>query len=270
MKQKYLSLLAAIGFAFSSCEKVVDIDINDSDPKIVIEANVFNGDDDCLVRISKTGSYFSNEPLQMVSKAKITLSDAITEYSYTEIEEGVYKLNKIGRLIPTLYKIKVNIDGEIYEAKSQMPAAIPINYLVSEYQSGGTIEKTGYQISFGFHDPEDDTNYYRVKYLLNGKLQSAPGDYYLIKDELFNGNSVQMELFGERFEEQDTVTIELMSIDKTSYYYFSVLADLVREESIGSAAPANPPGNFDNGALGYFSAWSSNKRTIIAKQKAQN
>ncbi|NOR75913.1 MAG: DUF4249 domain-containing protein, partial [Draconibacterium sp.] len=34
----------------------------------------------------------------------------------------------------------------------------------------------------------------------------------------------------------------------------------------GSAAPANPTSNITNGALGYFSAWSADEKTVVIKE----
>lgn len=263
MKQKIFTI-AALSLFLLSCEKVIDIDLNENQHSLVIEANIFNGENPCLVAISQTGNFFSTYTPQMVSKAKISLSNDFSTYTYSEIEEGIYRLDKIGKLMPSSYTLKVEHEGETYEAKSKMPASVPINYLVSEYETGGATGKSGYRISFGFRDPADEANYYRVKHYVNGELQNGPDDYYLLKDELFNGNSIQMELYGKRFEKDDKVTIELMSIDKNTYEYFRALADLVREETLRSAAPANPPGNFNNGALGYFAAWASQTRTIVA------
>ncbi|MCW3126192.1 MAG: hypothetical protein JWO03_1850, partial [Bacteroidetes bacterium] len=54
--------------------------------------------------------------------------------------------------------------------------------------------------------------------------------------------------------ENDTIQMELDAIDKPVYEYFNTL----NESTINSlsAAPANPPSNFSNNALGYFSAYS--------------
>ncbi|WP_449400022.1 hypothetical protein [Chryseobacterium wanjuense] len=55
----------------------------------------------------------------------------------------------------------------------------------------------------------------------------------------------------------------MQSVDEPVYKYFKKLVK-VGLGSLGDAAVVNPPSNFNNGALGYFSAYASSvKFTII-------
>ncbi|HBL77843.1 MAG: hypothetical protein A2W90_01950 [Bacteroidetes bacterium GWF2_42_66] len=262
MKRNPVSILI-IALSFASCERVIDINLNEANPKIVIEANIHNNNSDCLVKITRTGNYFLPYTPEKVSKAVISLTNQLTEYSFSEIEEGVYRINKIGKLIPTSYSLSVNVDGELYEAVSKMPTPVRLNYLNFEYVEETYLQDAGYRVNFSLTDPKDEENHYRVRYSVNGELQNDGNDYYLITDELFNGNSVQMQLYGKRFDKGDKVTVELMSIDKNAYDYFNTLLDVIAQSTIESTAPANPKSNFSNGALGYFSAYSSDIKFII-------
>jgi len=264
MKHQFIYLALVVSL-LTACERVIDIDLNEADSKIVIEANIHNGDDANIVRITKTGSFLVADTVVMVTGAKITLEDGISTYPFFEIEDGIYELDKLGRLFPTTYTLKVEVDGEIYEASSTMHSAVELKYLSSKFEKETVFQNEGYSVSFGFKDPVDEVNYYRVKYYLNGHLQNNREDYFLRKDELFNGNLVQMQIYTTRFIKGDTVDVELMSIDKNTYDYFSTLINVMMQAGIESAAPANPKGNFSNGALGYFSAYSSDMAGIVVK-----
>jgi len=62
----------------------------------------------------------------------------------------------------------------------------------------------------------------------------------------------------------DTITLELLSIDKASYDYFSTLKDiLTSDRSPTSLSPANPNTNLSNGSLGYFSAFAMDTKKIV-------
>ncbi len=261
--KQHIGILVIIISSYS-CEKVIDINLNESDPQIVIEANIHNNDDDCLVKITRTCSYFSSESPEPISGAVISLANQTSEYSFSEIKEGLYQLDKIGKLIPASYTLSAEFDSVTYEATSTMPTAIHINYLSYEYKGSTLFDDAGYIVKFSFTDPEDETNYYKVRYSLNGELQNDEEDYTLLTDELFNGNSVQKELnTANRFEKGDTVSVEFMSIDENTYDYFNTLLNIIGENTMGSAAPTNPNSNFSNDALGYFSAYSSYTETII-------
>ena len=68
------------------------------------------------------------------------------------------------------------------------------------------------------------------------------------------------------FEKNDTMKVELLSIDKAAYDYFSTLADVLLSEDTGpvfSSIPDNPLTNISNGALGYFAAYSVRTQTVV-------
>ena len=264
-----ISILIII-LSFTSCEKLIEINLNEANQKIVIEANIHNKDDDCVVKISRTGNFFSTYEPEMISGAKIILQSDVSEYSFTEKEEGIYILNKTGNLDIASYKLIVEIEEEQYEAVSEMPKAINLKYLNNEFKEESFYHDAGYIVNFGFIDPADEENYYRVKYSVNGELQNDNDDYFLITDELFDGNSIQMRLSGNRFEKGDEITIELMSIDKNTYDYFYTFINILAQSTIESSAPTNPKSNFSNGALGYFSAYSSDIKVITIGNASKN
>lgn len=262
MRLKQIAIFIIL-VSFFSCERVIDINLNEANPKIVIEANVHNKREGCLVKITRTGSFFKPYTPEIVSNATITLKNQLTTYTFTENTNGNYSIDKIGNLMPTSYSLSVEIDGERYDAESTMPVAIPISYIISEYVTRNIFQDEGYIVNYSFIDPEDENNFYRIRYSLNGELQNDGNDYFLMTDEMFNGKSIQMQIYGIRFEKGDTVEVELMSIDKSTYDYFNTFVELIAQNSMESAAPANPKSNFSNGALGYFSAYSSDKKQII-------
>jgi hypothetical protein len=58
--------------------------------------------------------------------------------------------------------------------------------------------------------------------------------------------------------------VQLISLDSAVYEYYKTFTELVNTNP-GSAAPANPNSNLSNGALGYFSAWSSDTMSVIIR-----
>jgi hypothetical protein len=108
-----------------------------------------------------------------------------------------------------------------------------------------------------------------MKIYVNGQLQTDEGELNLYSDELFDGKSIGLVQHSTVFQEDDIITIELQSIDKSAYNYFSTLESISGIEIIQSASPANPISNFNNGALGYFSAYSYDRKTINIKEFIQ-
>jgi hypothetical protein len=143
--------------------------------------------------------------------------------------------------------------------------AVPIIELGFSYFDGLGFFGNGYQVHCYIRDPVDQENYYRLKYYVNGKILNDYGEITLYSDKLFNGKEIGL---GQRtlvFQETDTLTVELQSIDKAAYDYFSTLENITFADWQQSVSPANPVSNFSNGALGYFSAYSFDRRTLILK-----
>ncbi|MGY0034920.1 hypothetical protein [Pedobacter sp. NJ-S-72] len=61
----------------------------------------------------------------------------------------------------------------------------------------------------------------------------------------------------------DTIAVEFQCVDVAVHRYFFSL-----EQNLGETqpvSPANPPSNFDNNALGVFSAYTSSSRKALVK-----
>jgi hypothetical protein len=56
----------------------------------------------------------------------------------------------------------------------------------------------------------------------------------------------------------------MQSIDHTIFTYYSALLEISGDGGAGGGVtPSNPPSNINNGALGYFSAHTVQKKSIV-------
>ena len=60
----------------------------------------------------------------------------------------------------------------------------------------------------------------------------------------------------------DTTTVEMRNIDRATYKYFVAL-DASNGNGPNASVPANPNNNFEGACLGYFSAYTVQRRTLI-------
>ena len=264
--KRIINIVAFFLFLLGGCEKVIDVDLNKAVPKLVIEANLSGTLQIAEVKLSKTVSYFETEPITNVTDAVVCLKNQYGEkYQLTEDSDGFYRLHDGLFSSGTKYTITVEYENEIYMAESTLNPMVRIDSLAAVYNDGFTVLDKGYNVNLYFHDPAEIFNYYRLKIHVNGKLQNGPGDYIFFDDETINGQFVQLRIRSKTFEKGDTVCYELLSLDKGAYDYFNSLEELISVNPV-SAAPANPVPIFSNGALGYFSAWNSDKETIIIRK----
>ncbi len=266
MKKIYY-ILFLLSPAFFSCEKVIDVDLNDASPAIVIEGNLSYLNGELEVTVSETGSYFGNDAVAQINNASVILEHHTgIEFKIPNKGDGLYKREGILLRPNNIYGLKVEVDGKAYSAESKLNPEVPIDSLGYEYFRGVAFFEGGYRVKLFFSDPPEKENYYRIKVYQNGDLQNRVDNLIVFDDSNINGKVIEVTLRGQDFSAMDTARVELLSIDHKAWNYLSSLRDLANTNP-GSPAPANPISNFDNGALGYFSAWSHDSKTIIIEAK---
>jgi len=267
LKKGSLILLLLILLAgLNSCEKIIEFNLSEAQSALVIEANVTNGKLPFTVLLSKTSPYFGAKTDNSVKGAIVSLrTDKGRPKYFTEISPGNFKLEKTVVLPGYWYNLEVEYDGKIYTARSFMNELVPLVDIGISYFDGYGLFESGYKISCYLRDPADRENYYRIKYFVNGDLMDDSGEISLYSDKLFDGKVIGLGQRTMVFQETDTLTVELQSIDKAAYDYFSTLESISGNVMEQTASPSNPLSNFNNGALGYFSAYSSDRRTFIIK-----
>ncbi len=258
-----------VALVFVSCQQVVSIDLNKANPRIVIEGIITDQAVPDSVRITKSGDYF--EPslfFPSISNALVTISDnAGTLDTLKEDDPGTYRTWTLRGFPGRTYTLSATIDGTVYTAVSTMPEKVFIDslYTTPFRAFDGDL---GYYINISFQDPPTPGNYYRVNLGINRPIpsDSITGDrYHLFTDKLVNGNHVTIRLRTRRSVMRgDTLTVELLSIDKAAYDYYNTLNDiLTSDRAPTSLAPTNPNTNLSNGSLGYFAAYTIDSRTIV-------
>jgi len=246
------------------CEKVIDVNLNEAAPAIVIEGNLSSSPTDAEIKISMTSSFFDSLPSEKVSGALVTVtSDFGDTYNFKETERGIYKSKDVRFKEGSTYNMYVEANGEKYEAASTLHFSVGVDSLKFYYQDSPFFDP-GYYVKVYLLDPAGVDNFYRIKYLKNGVLQNTIDDLIIFNDRFVDGSVIEITLFNQPFELNDTIKLQLISLDESAYNYLQTFADLVNSNP-GSAAPANPVTNISNDALGYFSVWSSNIKTAIIK-----
>ncbi len=256
-------LLAVI--LFTSCEKVIDYDLDTSESAIVIEANLTDSKDPFTVTITKTTPYFENsKPVQVTGATVSVKPDNGKQRYFTEVSPGIYQMSKINAVPRIWYSISIEYEGITYSARSYLNDFVPLVDCTLTYFEGYGFFDSGYKINCFIKDPPNVENYYRIKMYMNGKVVNNEGEIDVYSDKLFDGKVIGLvQNSSVVFDKNDTVIVEVQSIDKAAYNYFSTLESISGLEIIQSASPANPISNFDNNALGYFSAYSFDRRTVI-------
>lgn len=261
MKAKYILYLLAI-ITFGSCQKVIDVDLNDSNAVIVIEANYSAEDSTVRVSVTKTSSYFDNSSSPVVDDATVTIIDFNgTPQSVVSIGNGQYELAGYVPIFNSTYTLQVVHNGTLYEATCTMNSVVNLEDMTYEFFPGFFGSAGGYVVYMNFNDPAGTVNFYEAVLTRNGDALDKLDEIFLQDDQLTDGNLVERPLFAsDFFELNDTIGMELRSIDEKIYDYKS---EAISAAAQNSGAPGNPNPVWTNGALGYFSCYSSSRKEVI-------
>lgn len=258
---KYLALILGI-ITFASCQKVIDVDLNEANAVTVIEANYTAEDSTVRVFITETSNFFSGEDEPTVNDAVVTITNqGGSSQQVPFVANGMYILENYIPEYGTTYTMTVLSNGVTYTATCEMLALIPQEPILYQYLEPGIFTGDGgYVTAVSYNDPIEEGNHTSAILSKNGKQLNKLNDITLNDDLLTNGNLVVRPLFVKFFEIGDTVEIELRTLDKKIYDYYTELISLTDPNS---AAPANPDYQWENRALGYFSAHPSSRQSVI-------
>ncbi|MEN9612675.1 MAG: hypothetical protein RLZZ628_3489 [Bacteroidota bacterium] len=250
----------------SSCQKVIDIDLNLTASQVVIEGEINDQTGIHTVKVSKTVNFSDANNYPAVQGATVMISDnAGRSETLTETSAGIYKTRNLLGIAGRKYTLIVNIAGKIYTAVSTMPVLVPLQgiRLIPNPRPGqDTIAR--FVAIPNYIDPPTFGNCYRFVQTLNGKEDK---NFIVFNDNVNNGFPNQRPAFSRDLEikRNDTLTVEMRNIDKPVYDYFYSLNQSAGNGPGGGSTPANPVNNIDGGALGYFSAYSASKKTVIVQ-----
>lgn len=254
---KKLLYIFAISFALISCTEIIDIDINASNPQLVVEGSIGLNEP---ARIVLTRSISLDEsieiPFEENALVEITDNKGNSEM-LIEVSPGIYFSPTMTGIAGTTYSITVKTANETVTSQSTMPALVRIDSLMVEnsiYPRGGppvgNQPAPFYEIRAKYTDPAMESNYYRFLVSVNGVVTSRNNVY---NDRLTNGNQIEayIVVYDDKLKSGDTITVEMQCIEKTVYDYFSSAGGM---GGPGSSSPANPYTNLQGAILGYFSA----------------
>lgn len=256
--KRILSLLVLVYlFILTSCEKVIDLDLNSEDPKYVVEGTVTKDSTVHTVRITRTLNFDETTSYPTVDNAIVTITDNMgNTTTLALVSPGVYQTANYLGVEGRIYTINVSVDGKSFSSSSTMPLQVPIDSLTLEEFPFGP--EPFYALVANRQDPAGIRNYYRFNlYKGNDRFSGI----YLQDDQFSDGVEVLEPIFGGDYTSGDTAVLEMMCIDAPTHKYFYTLS--VNAGGTGGAVPANPDSNFGIQCLGYFSAQTFERRMKI-------
>ena len=250
----------------TSCEEVAELDLKQTPSKIVIEGLVTDKPGAQSVRISRSTDFYGSGQTPRIDDAQVKVSDNTgLEFAFVHnpsnhpdsagiyIPESLF-MGEIGRT----YTLRVEVDGQTYEAADDLVSVIPIDSLefrVNEDEQGDPKEPGKiYELLLYAREPQDEDNYYLFKYYRNDSLIFYnETDIYFSDDIMLaeNINGVPSPVY---YGPNDTARLEVYSLTRKGFIFYNDLFTILVNDGGGmfGPIPAPPRTNLSNGALGFF------------------
>lgn len=280
----------------SSCEDVIDVDLNDEEPRLIIDALIRIDTTQDLtsanIKVSLSSSFFGTiEPAEvesmMIQKDGGT---GIVPYEQVPGEPGMYRPfpttispvndNKIVTnwlLDDTDFLLFITYNDQDYLARTRFAASTPIDSV--EQGEGGLFDEDDEELIISFTDIPEQDNFYVFDLGFNEFLPT--------EDRFYQGQQFEFSYFYDSEDIEilpgDEIPISLLGAEPAFYDYMN---GLLEQSQQGDNGPFQTPtatirGNFlnvtgidnidqfdnlnrpDNFILGYFSLSQEFKTSVV-------
>lgn len=283
MKNILFVLIAGI-IILSGCEEVMDVEFSGTtDKKVVVEGGITTDTTSHQIALSWSDDYFSRNKQQMLSGAKVSVSDGTNVFQYKEISDGIYQTDStVFGEIGKSYTLEVILeDGRVYgatETIKDIPEIDSITSSLNYYHFIPPMDRFGYgyDILYYGYEPEGRGDYYLWKLYINNTLYTDTiTETVFTDDEFVDGKYInKFDVYYIPQEDlkmgSNKIELEMFSISKEYYdYIVGLMLETVWRGSPWDGPPANLKTNISNGGMGYFHALAA-KRDKIVIQHTKN
>lgn len=249
---------------FSSCEKVINVEIESVEKKYVIEGQITDNINSARVNLSQTIDITDSNKFTGIEHAVVSISEnGRTPVRLIHTGGGVYRGNLRGTPGNT-YQLTVRVNGQTFTSTSVMPQKVQFDTLyVTERTFLGTVRKLA---TVEFTDPPGRGNAYRFIQYIDGRKENT---IFILDDNLTDGRKViyDIMIFGDTdytLIPEDQLRVEMRCIDMPTYRFWYSLTQASLGQS-QSASPGNPVSNIEGGAIGNFSAQTFDAKSIVVQ-----
>ena len=296
---KYLFYILILLCITTSCEDVVDVDLENEEPRLIVDALIRIDTEqdltDAIIRVSLSSSFFGNIEPALIDNLELRKEDDASGAPYEPVpgSPGLYRPfatttspvsdNKIVTswlVDDSDFLLYVTYQGQLYIARTSYAPSSPIDAI--SQGDGGLFDEDDQEIIIAFTDIEDQENYYLFDFGFNEFLPT--------EDRFYQGQQFEFSYFYDAgdtgIEAGDEVTISIMGATED---FFNYMNGLLEQSQQGANGPFQTPtatvrGNFLNATgidnidlfdninrpdafiLGYFSLSQEFKTSFVIEE----
>ncbi|MDD2799703.1 MAG: DUF4249 domain-containing protein [Bacteroidales bacterium] len=287
---KIYTLLLLFVLIISSCTEEIQLDLGTIPPQLVVDGAITNEAKVHTIYLRKTGDYFYNQPVVMVSGAAVSISDGTTNVLLAEDPNspGAYRTaSDFAGVVGHTYTLSisnVDVDGdgvkESYSASCFMPTIAPMDSISVEKRR--MFRQDIWEVRMSMQDLPNEKNFYLARIYRNDVCTSdSINEWGITNDDLFDGSYLYNETVmffrsekpDEKLVDGDKVGLEMCGITEDYMKFINDVDEEYRGRNpLFGGQPANirtnvvrtfPSNSISNGVRGYFAAYSVSWGEII-------
>jgi len=291
---KRIGLVAIIlGLIYSSCEKTISFRPNDSEPVVVVEASIENGQAPMVI-LSQSLNYFSQITPELLASsfirnADITVSNGTKTLQLKEYRQRiargyfVYYYTTDSTTLSTAfvgefgkkYSISIKVNEREYTATTTIPQLAKKIDSIWWLDAPNNPNPDKVIVMGRFVDPPGLGNYTRYYTQVDG-WHFFPGFNSVYDDQLTDGTTYnfQIEKGVDRnnsfnleeypfFNKGDSIVVKYCNIDKATYDFWRTMEYGYANIGNPFAAPNKVLSNIQGGGLGYFGGYAAQYLSIV-------
>ena len=209
---------------FHSCEKVIDIETEFDDKRLVIDANISKHRDSidgiASVKLSETIPYFSDqESIVKNASVKIETNQIVYNLIYNNDKKEYSSI--IENINKEEFVLSIIRNENTYTSSEKLITTPKIKSVI--FGDRKSLNKDEVELRVTFIDPPEKGNYYLWKF---GPKKSGKYDYLPALDKYINVNEFTFSFFIDKTEylqNSDFINIEINGISENYYNYLNIL-----------------------------------------------
>lgn len=278
----------------SSCEDVIDLELQDAPASIVIDAWLTNQNIDQVIRLSGSQDFFDSSDPQPITGAKVVViknDQQVIEFVdeenngfYRWRSDGIMSLGEVG----DKFELRITTETNEYTAWSKMKRVPTIDSLVQEFRDDEIFLDDGIYVEFFARDFTGTGDAYWIKAFKNDTFLNKASELNIAYDAGFDTGSridgivfiSPIREFVNELDDDDidvpwqpgeVSKVEIHSLNQEAFNFLEITRDQINNGSNGifSLPLANTRSNIvnstsNNEVLGFFNvaAVSSAEITI--------
>jgi Domain of unknown function (DUF4249) len=291
MMKLVLSIL--LGTFLIACEKTVQIDTVQQAPKLVVEAQIENGQAP-LVILSNSLNYFSEIDAATLNDtyihgASISINNGTATYKLKEyiipLNNGynfyyysTEQTNPSNFLIGEFgkkYDLTIEHLGNTYKASTNIPNLTKKMDTIWWRKAPVNVDSSNVVLMSRVTDPPGLGNYIRY-FTKKNRDNFLPGFNSVFDDQIVDGKTYDIQIdqgvsknetvkrdeYGY-FKRGDTVIVKLCNIDKASFDFWRTWEFSFQSVGNPFSSPGKVSGNISNGGLGSFCGYAVQYKSLI-------